>query len=89
MTAWLLGSSVALVLVGQVIIARVLTEWDRLPAAYRSLSIAMAAAGAAALALGWLAPAPWLLALALGLILLVLWFAAVIVFIRADAWPPP
>jgi hypothetical protein len=29
-----------------------------------------------------------LLALVLGAILLVLWFAAVVVFIRADAWPP-
>jgi len=26
--------------------------------------------------------------LVLGAILLVLWFAAVVVFIRADAWPP-
>lgn len=48
----------------------------------------MGAAAAAAMMLGWLRPAPWILALLLGLILLVLWFFAVLKFIRGGAWPP-
>ena len=87
-TAWLLAGSVAVVLVTQVVIARVLADSERLPAVYRSLSIGMGVAAAAALVIGWVRPAPWILALVLGLILLVLWFVAVVVFIRARAWPP-
>ncbi|HLB45128.1 MAG TPA: hypothetical protein VJK49_07030, partial [Candidatus Limnocylindrales bacterium] len=74
--------------VTQVVIARVLADSERLPAVYRSLSIGMGVAAAAALVIGWVRPAPWILALVLGLILLVLWFVAVVVFIRARAWPP-
>jgi hypothetical protein len=51
--------------------------------------VALVVAAAAALAVGWLRPAPWLLALALVAILTLLWFYAVVLFIRARAWPPP
>jgi len=50
------------------------------------MSWAMAVAAAAALALGWLHPAPWLFAAGIVAILSVLWFIAVGLFIRADAW---
>jgi low temperature requirement protein LtrA len=87
-TAWLLAGSVAAVLLAQIGIARVLTDSERLPAVYRSLSLATAVAAVAALAAGALNPQPWILALSLGAILLILWFFAVMTFIRARAWPP-
>jgi len=38
------------------------------------------------LSLGWLHPAPWLFAAGIVAILSVLWFTAVGLFIRANAW---
>jgi len=88
-TAWLLGGSLAIVLVSQIVNSWTLADAQRLPAAYRSIALAMAAAAAAALVVGWVRPAPWVLALSLGLILTILWFFVVVQFIRAQAWPPP
>jgi len=85
---WVLAGSVALVLVGQIVISRVLVVAQEKREAYRSIRLQMALAAVAAVAAGVLIPTSWLLALVLGAILLVLWFAAVVVFIRADAWPP-
>jgi len=85
---WVLAGSVALVLVGQIVISRVLVVAQEKREAYRSIRLQMALAAVAAVVAGALLPSSWLLALVLGAILLVLWFAAVVVFIRADAWPP-
>ena len=48
--------------------------------------VGLALAVAASLVVGWIRPAPWLLALSLLAILSVLWFLAVGLFLRADAW---
>ncbi|HEY7598796.1 MAG TPA: low temperature requirement protein A [Candidatus Limnocylindrales bacterium] len=88
-TAWLLSGSVATVLIAQVVHGWTLEAAREQAAVYRPLTVALVVAAAAALAVGWLRPAPWLLALALVGILTLLWFYAVVLFIRARAWPPP
>jgi low temperature requirement protein LtrA len=85
-TAWLLSGAVALGLIGHIVAMRSLVDAQRLASVYAPMSRAMAIAAVVALALGWLHPAPWLLAAGIVAVLSVLWFIAVGLFIRADAW---
>lgn len=86
-TVWLLGGSVALVLIAQAVNAWALEDAQRVVVVYRPLALAMCAAAVIALAMAFARPAPWVLVLALGVLLIVLWFFAVGKFIRAGAWP--
>jgi low temperature requirement protein LtrA len=88
-TSWLLGGSLAIVLLTEIVVARVLVDRDKYPQAYRYISLVMAVGAAAALALGLLQPQPLVLAAAMGAMLIVLWIVVVAKFIAEGAWPPP
>jgi low temperature requirement protein LtrA len=81
-SAWLLSGSVALALVGLILVMNSLCDAQRLRSLYRPVTLAMVAAAGAALLAGWWRPAPWLLALMLVLILLAVWFTAVVNWLR-------
>jgi low temperature requirement protein LtrA len=85
-TALLLGGAVALGLLAEIATVRALADADRLRAVYQPLRIAMAVGAAAALLAGFARPNPLILAVLLGAVLTVLWFFAVSLFLRADAW---
>lgn len=76
-TAWLIGGSVALGLLGLVVTMRTLRDFDRLPTVYRPVSQVMVVAMVVALLTALWAPAPWLLALSQVAILLGVWLFAV------------
>ncbi len=86
--AWLLGGSVALMLVALSLIMRSLADWDRLSDVYGALVVAAPAAAAIAVAIAWTRPAPWLLALALSVLLSALWFFALDRYLRSDEATP-
>jgi low temperature requirement protein LtrA len=81
-TAWLLTGSVALALVGMVIQAQTLVDYEKLPELLRPVSRAMLVTASIALLLGLLAPVPWLLAALVFVALSVLWGYAVARWMR-------
>ena len=85
-TAWLLAGAVALGLAALIPLENALVDAQRLPSVYRPLGVALAAGAATALLVGWLRPVPWIFAVLLVAILSTLWFYAVSLFLRADAW---
>jgi low temperature requirement protein LtrA len=86
--AWLLAISTGLFLVAEVVAATALADYERLPAVYRPLSLAMLIAAVIAVAVGVVQPPAWLLAVGLGAVLLILWLVAVSKFMKVAAWPP-
>ncbi len=86
--AWLLAISTAIVLAAAVLAATALADYQRLPAVYRPLSLAMLVAAVVAVAVGLVQPPAWLLAIGLGAILLLVWLFGVNKFMRISAWPP-
>lgn len=87
-TAWLVSGSVAMVLLGLVVIARMLVDYDRLRSVYRPTSLALVAGAIAAIGVGWLRPTPWLLAFLLVLILTAIWLIAVDRWLRVRETAP-
>jgi low temperature requirement protein LtrA len=85
-TSWLLAGAVATGLVALVLTEQALVDAERLSVVFHPLRLALAGGAAVALVVGWLRPAPWLLALLLVGILSAVWFFAVSLFLRADAW---
>ena len=75
--AWLLSGSVAVGLLGLVMLMRTLTDYERFSSVYRPLTRAMFASGAVALLIGWARPAPWLLALLLVFTMSAVWVTAI------------
>ncbi|WP_328861395.1 low temperature requirement protein A [Streptomyces sp. NBC_00306] len=74
--SWLMGGSVAMMLITTVVLLPALADYDRYPAAYKSVQVALVTAAVVALLVGWSRPAPWLLALILLLLLLATWVFA-------------
>ncbi|MBJ6630379.1 low temperature requirement protein A [Streptomyces sp. I5] len=74
--SWLMGGSVAVMLITTVVLLPALEDYDRHPSLYTSVQAALVTAAVAALALGWVRPAPWLLALMLLLLLFATWVFA-------------
>jgi low temperature requirement protein LtrA len=85
-TAWLLASTVALGLLGLIVIGQSLVDAARLSSVYRPLSSVLAIGALAAVVIGWIRPSPWLLAVLLIALLSALWVFAVLRFLGADAW---
>ena len=83
-TAWLLGGSVAVGLVGLAIITGLLLDYERLRIVYRPTRLAMLVGAVVALVVASLAPAPWLLAAALVAILSMIWLIAVFTWLQSD-----
>ncbi|MER6677676.1 low temperature requirement protein A [Streptomyces sp. NPDC000983] len=71
--SWLMGGSVAAMLITTVVLLPNLADYDRHPSTYKSVQTVLVIAAVAALLAGWSRPAPWLLALILLLILSVTW----------------
>jgi low temperature requirement protein LtrA len=86
--AWLLAISTAIVLLSTIVAAYSLADYKRMPAVFRTLSLALAGAAVLAVLAGLLQPPPWLLAVVLGATLLLTWLVAVFKFMKLSAWPP-
>ncbi len=84
--AWLLGGSVAMLLVALGLMTRTLADYDRHAVIYRPLAVVMGAAAGAALLVAWWRPAAWLLALLLAAILAAVWLFAVARLFRTGTW---
>ncbi|QOV33366.1 low temperature requirement protein A [Streptomyces ferrugineus] len=80
--SWLMGGSVAVMLLTTVVVLPTLEDYDRYPSAYKSVQVALVAAAVAALLAGWSRPAPWLLALTLLLVLFATWAFAFVRWLR-------
>ncbi|MFG1665237.1 low temperature requirement protein A [Streptomyces sp. Y7] len=76
--SWLMGGSVAVMLITTVVLLATLTDYDRIPAVYKSVQTVLVTAAVGALVAGWSRPAPWLLALILLLLLSATWLFAFI-----------
>ncbi|MFB8760661.1 low temperature requirement protein A [Streptomyces nigra] len=74
--SWLMGGSVAVMLVTTVVLLPTLADYDRRPSLRTSVQTVLTTAAAGALVVGWARPAPWLLALILLLLLFVTWVFA-------------
>ncbi len=85
-TSWLLGGSVALLLVALGFMTRTLADYDRYAVIYRPLAFVMGAAAGAALLVAWWRPAAWLLALLLAAILAAVWLFAVARLLKTGTW---
>ncbi|MGW5135661.1 low temperature requirement protein A [Streptomyces sp. NPDC004135] len=83
--SWLMGGSVAVMLITTVVLLPTLADYDRHPSLYTSVQAALVTAAVAALALGWLRPAPWLLALSLLLLLFATWVFAFVRWLGAGS----
>ncbi|WP_078662700.1 low temperature requirement protein A [Streptomyces bicolor] len=70
--SWLMGGSVAVMLITTVVLLPTLADYDRYPA-YKSVQALLVMAAVVALLAGWFRPAPWLLALILLLLLFATW----------------
>ncbi|MEV6329026.1 low temperature requirement protein A [Streptomyces sp. NPDC051909] len=80
--SWLMGGSVAAMLVTTVVLLATLADYDRHPSAYTSVQAVLVTAAVAALLAGWSRPAPWLLALVLLLLLFATWAFAFVRWLR-------
>ncbi|MFJ8134149.1 low temperature requirement protein A [Streptomyces hydrogenans] len=80
--SWLMGGSVAAMLVTLVVLLPTLADYDRFSSAYRPVQAALVLAAGAALLAAWARPAPWLLALILLLLLVVTWAFAFVRWLR-------
>lgn len=76
--SWLMGGSVAVMLITTVVLLATLTDYDRIPSVYKSVQTVLVTAAVGALVAGWSRPAPWLLALILLLLLSATWLFAFI-----------
>jgi low temperature requirement protein LtrA len=85
-TSWLLGGSVALLLVALGLMTRTLADYERHAVIYRPLAFVMGAAAGVALLVGWWRPVAWLLALLLAAILAAVWLFAVVRLFRTGTW---
>ncbi|MFJ7073553.1 low temperature requirement protein A [Streptomyces sp. NPDC098781] len=74
--SWLMGGSVAVMLITTVVLLPTLADYDRFPAVYKSVQAVLVVAAVVALVVGWARPAPWLLALILLLLLTATWVFA-------------
>ncbi|MFF0305593.1 hypothetical protein ACFYTV_33405 [Streptomyces sp. NPDC004562] len=74
--SWLMGGSVAVMLVTTVVLLPTLADYDRRLSLRTSVQTVLTTAAAGALVVGWARPAPWLLALILLLLLFVTWVFA-------------
>ncbi|MFE1464610.1 low temperature requirement protein A [Streptomyces nigra] len=74
--SWLMGGSVAVMLVTIVVLLPTLSDYDRRPSLRTSVQTALTTAAVGALVVGWARPVPWLLALALLLLLFASWVFA-------------
>lgn len=74
--SWLMGGSVAVMLLTTVVLLPTLEDYDRYPSVYKSVQAVLVAAAVVALLVGWSRPAPWLLALILLLLLSATWVFA-------------
>ncbi|MEU9049405.1 low temperature requirement protein A [Streptomyces sp. NPDC048384] len=80
--SWLMGGSVAVMLITTVVLLPTLADYDRFPAVYKSVQAVLVTAAVAALIAGWSRPAPWLLALILLLLLSATWVFAFVRWLR-------
>ncbi|WP_406859167.1 low temperature requirement protein A [Streptomyces sp. HUAS MG47] len=80
--SWLMGGSVAAMLLTLVVLLPALADYDRHPSAYKSVQTVLVVAAVVALLAGWSRPAPWLLALTLLLLLSVTWAFAFVRWLR-------
>ncbi|WP_327591968.1 low temperature requirement protein A [Streptomyces chartreusis] len=80
--SWLMSGSVAVMLITTVVLLPTLADYDRYPAAYKSVQTVLVIAAVVALLVGWSRPAPWLLALALLLVLFATWAFAFVRWLR-------
>ncbi|AWW41736.1 low temperature requirement protein A [Streptomyces cadmiisoli] len=80
--SWLMGGSVAVMLLTTVVLLPALADYDRYLSAYKSVQAALVTAAVAALLVGWSRPAPWLLALILLLLLFATWVFAFVRWLR-------
>jgi low temperature requirement protein LtrA len=81
-TAWLLTGTVALALIALALVTTSLSDSHRIPQVFRPLRWAMALAAFVALGLGWVSPRPWILALGLWAVLSMLWFYAILRWVK-------
>ncbi|MGI9586433.1 MAG: low temperature requirement protein A [Acidimicrobiia bacterium] len=81
-TAWLLTGSIAVALVALALVTTALLDSRRLPQVFGPLRWAMALSALVALGFGWLRPAPWILALSLWVVLSILWFYAILRWVK-------
>jgi low temperature requirement protein LtrA len=81
-TAWLLTGTVALALIALALVTTSLSDAERVPQVFGPLRWALLIAALAALSLGWMRPAPWLLALGLWALLSVVWFYAILRWVK-------
>lgn len=81
-TAWLLTGATAVGLLALVIVSRTLVDAHRLSDVYNPVTWALSIAALASVVLGWLRPAPWVLAMGLWSILSVVWFYAIVRWVK-------
>jgi low temperature requirement protein LtrA len=81
-TAWLLAGAVALALIALGIVTTTLSDAERVPQVFSRLRWALFIAAVAALSLGWIGPAPWVLVLGLWAVLSMVWFYAIIRWVK-------
>jgi low temperature requirement protein LtrA len=81
-TAWLLTGAVALALIALAIVTTTLSDAERVPQVFSRLRWALFIAAVAALSLGWIGPAPWVLVLGLWAVLSMVWFYAIIRWVK-------
>ncbi|MFE0673391.1 low temperature requirement protein A [Streptomyces sp. NPDC058867] len=74
--SWLMGGSVAVMLITIVVLLPTLADYDRVPSVYKSVQAVLVTAAVGALVVGWARPVPWLLALILLLLLTAAWIFA-------------
>lgn len=80
--SWLMGGSVAAMLLTLVVLLPTLADYDHHPSVYKSVQAVLVIAAVVALLAGWSRPAPWLLALGLLLLLAVTWAFAFVRWLR-------
>jgi low temperature requirement protein LtrA len=81
-TAWLLTGTVALALIALALVTASLSDSERVPQVFGPLRWALFIAAFATLGLGWMRPAPWVLALGLWAVLSVVWFYAILRWVK-------
>jgi low temperature requirement protein LtrA len=81
-TAWLLTGTVALALIALALVTTSLSDAERVPQVFGPLRWVLLIAALAALSLGRMRPAPWLLALGLWALLSVVWFYAILRWVK-------
>ena len=72
----------AIGLLALIVVTRTLVDAARVPEIYNPIAVALALAAGASLVLGFLRPAPWLLALSLWAVLSVVWFYAIVRWVK-------